>query len=137
MEQRISEINHLENGEVFDVRRGKRFHWPVFLLSICLCIGCLTGCGDSIKDDTKQMVMEKTDEALSLYTDLEKLVKDNGLEVEQAFTDMKKQLTDMSENVRKKVADTTEEDGQKAVEELDKMIANLKAVKEKVEQSLE
>ncbi len=119
------------------MRGGKRFHWSVFVLSICLCFSCLTGCGDGIKEDTKQLVMEKTDEALSLYADLEKLVKDNGLEVEQAFTDMKKQLTDMSERVRKQVADTTEEDGKKAADELDKMIANLKAVKEKVEQSLE
>lgn len=119
------------------MRGARRYHWSVFLLSICLCFVFLTGCGDGIKEDTKQTVMEKTDEALSLYADLEKLVKDNDLEVEQAFTDMKEQLTNMSESVRKQIEDTTEEDGQKAAEELDKMIANLKAVKEKVEQSLE
>lgn len=129
---------HKEKNEgVFDVRGGKRHYWPVFVLSICLCFAFLTGCGDGITDDTKQLVMEKTDEALALYSDLEKLVNDNELEVEQAFTDMKKQLTDMSESVKNQIEDTTEEDGQNAAKELEKMIANLKAVKEKVEQSLE
>ncbi len=116
---------------------GRRRRGMALLLAVSLCAAVLAGCGDGITEETKQLVTKKTDEAMSLYADLEKLVQENELEVEQAFTDMKQQLTDMSEKVKSQVGETTEEDGKKAVEALDKMIENLKAVKDKVEKSLE
>lgn len=113
----------------------KKTKWLfVILLSVCVF---LAGCGDGIKEETKQKVMEKTDEALELYADLEKMVNENHLEVKQAFTDMKKQLTEMSARVKEQIEKTTEEDGKKAEEELDRMIKNLRSVKERVEQSLQ
>ena len=50
---------------------------------------------------------------------------------------MKKQLTEMSARVKEQIEKTTEEDGKKAEEELDRMIKNLRSVKERVEQSLQ
>lgn len=111
-----------------------------FALLMVLCIGmaALTGCKDSnaIKEETSQTLQEKSGEALALYADIEKLVSDHKLQTEQSFTDMKKQLTDMSTTIKEQVKDTTEEDGQSAIAELDKIIENLKSVKESVEKTL-
>ena len=118
------------------MKRCKSYRCLVFMLFVCLCMGILTGCGDGVTEETKQTVIEKTDQALTLYADLEKLVHEHELEVDKSFTDMKQQLTDMSAKVKQQIAETTEEDGKKAVEELQKIITNLQGVKEKVEKSL-
>lgn len=109
------------------------------LMTLCIGMTALTGCKDSnaIKEETSQSVQEKSSEALALYADIEKIVSDHKLQTEQSFTDMKKQLTDMSAAIKEQVKDTTEEDGQNAIVELDKIIENLKSVKESVEKTVE
>lgn len=106
------------------------------LLSMCVCCCLLAACGDGIQGETRDLVIEKTDEALALYAELEDTVEENDLEVKKAFTDMKKQLEEMSRKVKAQVDGTTEDDGQNAAEELEKIIANLNMVKEKIEQML-
>ncbi|MCH5252377.1 MAG: hypothetical protein J1F22_05330 [Lachnospiraceae bacterium] len=108
-----------------------------FLFILCLCVGTLSGCGDGIKKDTQNLVTEKTNQALQLYSDIEKQVKEHQLQADKAFIDMKKQLTDMSEKIKTGISETTEEDGQLASQELDKIIENLQNVKEKVQKSIE
>ena len=50
---------------------------------------------------------------------------------------MKTKLTEMSGKVKEKIAETTEEDGQLVITELDAMIKNLTEVKEKVQKKIE
>lgn len=104
------------------------------LAGLCICL--LTGCGDGITDETADAVTRKTNQALEMYSNIEKLVKDNNLKVEKEFTDMKEQLTTMSTQVKSGLADTTEEDGQQALQGLDKIIANLESVKGNLEKSI-
>ena len=79
---------------------------------------------------------DKTNQALELYADIEKTVEENQLTAEQEFIDMKTKLTQMSAQIQERVEDTTEEDGKLALEQLDKIIANLQSVKKNVEESL-
>ena len=102
-----------------------------------LCLGMLTGCGDGIKKETSDIVKQKTDTALQLYGDIEKMVQDNALVADETFTAMKSKLTEMSHRVKEKIADTTEEDGQLAISELDAMIKNLTEVKGQVQKKIE
>lgn len=102
-----------------------------------LCLGMLTGCGDGIKKETSDIVKQKTDTALQLYGDIEKMVQDNALVADETFTAMKSKLTEMSNRVKEKIADTTEEDGQLAISELDAMIKNLTEVKGQVQKKIE
>ncbi len=106
------------------------------LLLISLLAVSLTACGDGIREETSREVTEKTDQALQLYSDLEKLVSDYSLQTDASFTDMKKQLTDMSVEVKTSIEDATETDGQQTLKELDEIIQNLENVKKKVEDSV-
>lgn len=102
-----------------------------------LCLGLLAGCGDGIKKETSDIVKQKTDTALQLYGDIEKMVQENALVADESFTAMKTKLTEMSGKVKEKIAETTEEDGQLVITELDAMIKNLTEVKEKVQKKIE
>ena len=75
-----------------------------------LCLGLLTGCGDGIKKGTSESVITKTDTALQLYADIEKMVQDHALMADENFTAMKSKLTEMSARIKEKIADMTEED---------------------------
>ncbi len=108
----------------------------VWLFIICLLAVSLTACGDDIREETSQEVEEKTNQALQLYSDLEKLVSDHNLQTDASFTDMKKKLTDMSVAVKTSIQDATETDGQQTLKELDEIIRNLENVKKKVEDSV-
>lgn len=87
-----------------------------------LCLGLLAGCGDGIKKETSDIVKQKTDTALQLYGDIEKMVQENALVADESFTAMKTKLTEMSGKVKEKITETTEEDGQLVITELDAMI---------------
>ena len=69
-------------------------------------------------------------------SDIEKLVQENNLKVEKEFTDMKGQLTELSTQVKSEINDTTEEDGQRSLKELDGIIKNLQEVKENLEKMI-
>lgn len=118
--------------------KKSRIKYCIYSLLLCLGMVMLSGCGksDAIQKETSRIVREKANEALALYADIEKLVKDNGLQTESSFSDMKRQLTDMSAVIQKQSEETTEEDGQSAIVELDKIIDNLQTVKESVEESI-
>ena len=103
---------------------------------LCLCIGMLTGCGNGIKKETVEAVDGKMNQALQTYSDIEKLVRDNSLNVEKEFTEMKEQLTELSTQVKSEINDTTEEDGQQTLKELDEIIANLQEVKGNLEKMI-
>ncbi len=81
--------------------------------------------------------MAKTDTALQLYADIEKMVQENALTADANFTSMKTRLTEMSARVKEKIADTTEEDGQMTITELDAMIQNLTEVKNQVQKKID
>lgn len=102
-----------------------------------LCLGLLTGCGDGIKKETSETVITKTDTALQLYADIEKMVQDNALMADENFTAMKSKLTEMSAKIKKQITDTTEEDGQMTLKELDAMIQNLTEVKDQVQKKID
>lgn len=102
-----------------------------------LCLGLLTGCGDGIKKETSDTVITKTDTALQLYADIEKMVQDNSLMADENFTAMKSKLTEMSAKIKEQIADTTEEDGQMTLKELDAMIQNLTEVKGQVQKKID
>lgn len=112
----------------------KKVTAPIFL--ICLCAGILTGCGNGIKKETAEAVNGKMNQALQTYSDIEKLVQENNLKVEKEFTDMKGQLTELSTQVKSEINDTTEEDGQRSLKELDGIIKNLQEVKENLEKMI-
>ena len=107
------------------------------ILAAGLCLGLLTGCGDGIRKETTEAVMAKTDTALQLYADIEKMVQENALTADANFTSMKTRLTEMSARVKEKIADTTEEDGQMTLTELDAMIQNLTEVKNQVQKKID
>lgn len=101
---------------------------------LCLLFGMLTGCSsDGIKKETMNAVREKKSQVLALYSDVEKLVKEHSINVDENFFKMKESLIDMSEKVEKKVEDTTETDGQRALQELKRLEENLQATKKNVE----
>lgn len=101
---------------------------------LCLMLGMLTGCNsDGIKKETMNAVKEKKSQVLALYSDVEKLVKEHSINVDENFYKMKDALIDMSEKVEKKVEDTTEADGQRALQELKRLEDNLQAAKKNVE----
>lgn len=102
-----------------------------------LCMGLLTACGTGIKKETSDTVIQKTDSALQLYADIEKMVEDNALVADETFTAMKTKLTEMSASIKERIADTTEEDGQNVISELDAMIKNLTQVKEQVQKKID
>ena len=104
----------------------KKVTAPIFL--ICLCNG--------IKKETAEAVNGKMNQALQTYSDIEKLVQENNLKVEKEFTEMKGQLTELSTQVKSEINDTTEEDGQRSLKELDGIIKNLQEVKENLEKMI-
>lgn len=108
----------------------------VFFWATVFACCVLSGCGDGITGETKKIVTDKTNQALELYADIEKMVEENKLTAEQEFIDMKSKLTQMSKEIQERVENTTEEDGKLAVEQLDKIIANLQSVRKNVEDSL-
>lgn len=113
----------------------KRFGRTVlFGVMLCLLIGMLAGCSsDGIQTETMNAVREKKSQVLALYSDMEKLVKEHSINVDENFYKMKDALIDMSEKVEKKVDDTTEADGQRALQELKRLEENLQAAKKNVE----
>lgn len=113
----------------------KRFSRTVlFGVMLCLLIGMLAGCSsDGIQTETMNAVREKKSQVLALYSDMEKLVKEHSINVDENFYKMKDALIDMSEKVEKKVDDTTEADGQRALQELKRLEENLQAAKKNVE----
>lgn len=80
--------------------------------------------------------MEKTNEALALYADIEKLSTDNKLAMSDSFVTLKSQLSSMSVNVKTKIEKTTEADGQNSLVQLNKLIDKLKSIKDRVTKSL-
>lgn len=101
-----------------------------------LCLA-LAGCNsDAITQETKDTVTKKTNEVLALYSDVEKKVNENSIEVAQSFKEMKQQLTDMSGKVKAKLDDATEQDGKQAIEELKRLESNLLAAKKNVESQI-
>lgn len=106
----------------------------LFGVMLCLVSGMLAGCSsDGICKETMDAVREKKSQVLALYSDVEKIVKDNSIEVGGEFFEMKTSLLEMSEKVEKKIEDTTEEDGKRALEELKRLEENLQATKKNVE----
>lgn len=106
----------------------------VVCLVFCLFVGMFTGCSsDGIKDETMKAVKDKKAQVLSLYSDVEKLVEEHSMEVDESFRKMKQQLLDMSEKVEQKLEETTETDGQRALQELKRLEENLQAAKKNVE----
>lgn len=106
----------------------------LFGVMLCLLIGMLAGCSsDGIQTETMNAVREKKSQVLALYSDMEKLVKEHSINVDENFYKMKDALIDMSEKVEKKVDDTTEADGQRALQELKRLEENLQAAKKNVE----
>ncbi len=107
-------------------------------MAIAVVVFCLVGmsaCGkkdDSIKKETIEIVTEKSDRAVSLYQEIEGVVEDYALTADRSFTDMKQVLTDMSSRIKTGIQNTTEEDGQLTIQELNEMIDNLQEVKDKV-----
>ena len=100
------------------------------VFTLVLCIGIFSGCKDeSIKEETIAIVNDKTDEALDSYKEIEMMVKDYSLVADESFTGMKDTLADMSARVKKRIKETTEEDGQLTIRELDRIIDNLKEIK--------
>ena len=81
---------------------GRMKKAAVFLI-LCLCAGILSGCGNGIKKETKELVTAKTNQALQLYSDIEKRVQEHHLQADKVFTDMKQQLTDMATKVSRKL----------------------------------
>ncbi len=111
--------------------RGKRI---LSGLLIGLMLAIMTGCSsDGIQEETKNAIQEKKDQVLALYSDVEKLAKDNSITVDESFVKMKDQLIDMSKKVDEKINDTTEEDAKRAMEELKRLEENLQAAKKNVE----
>lgn len=112
----------------------RRYRGTVVVFILCLV---LTACSsDGITPETKDAVTKMTNEVLALYSDLEKEVNENSIEVAQDFKDMKQQLIDMSEKVKSKLAETTEQDGKQALEELGKIKSNLEEAKQNVEKHI-
>ncbi len=118
------------------MKRKNRKKLLCMILAAGLCLG-LTGCGDGIRKETTEAVMTKTDTALQLYADIEKMVQDNALMADANFTSMKTRLTEMSAKVKENIAGTTEEDGQMTINELDAMIQNLTEVKNQVQKKID
>lgn len=106
----------------------------LFGVMLCLLIVMSAGCSsDAIQTETMNAVREKKSQVLALYSDMEKLVKEHSINMDENFYKMKDALIDMSEKVEKKVDDTTEADGQRALQELKRLEENLQAAKKNVE----
>ena len=104
---------------------------------ICLILtACQSGGAASISPETKDAVTKKTNEILALYSDVEKAVEENSIVADQSFKDMKQQLIDMSDHVKSKLEETTEQDGQQALTELEKIKNNLEEAKKNVEKHI-
>lgn len=115
----------------------KKWNWMAVAFMCMISVFVLTGCGDEIKKDTVTEVKEKTQQALELYADIEKMAAENSLVPNQSFLDMKTKLTDMSGKVQAGIEETTEEDGQLTLQQLERIIKNLQEVKDSVSASLE
>lgn len=112
----------------------RRYRGIAVVFMLCLI---LTACrSDGITSETKDAVTKKTNEVLALYSDVEKVVNENSIEVAQDFKDMKQQLIVMSDNVKSKLEETTEQDGKRALEELEKIKNNLEEAKNNVEKHI-
>lgn len=104
------------------------------LLLVCLSLaGCRT---DGITQETKKAVVDKAEDVMKLYSDVEKVIQENSIEVDQSFKDMKQQLTKMQKNVKEKIDEAEEEDGKQALEELEKIRNNLNEAKRSVEKHI-
>lgn len=106
------------------------------IISFCLAVfmsAALTACGGGIREETKQAVRDRTSQALQLYNEIEKTVREKHLTADSVFADVKAQLTDMSEQVQAGLEDATEEDGQETIRELDALLRNLQSVKDGLE----
>ncbi len=101
-------------------------------LIMLICLGLVTGCSKGIRKETEETIRQKSAQALQIYADIEKMANDHALVVDSSFTDMKETLTRMSADIQKSIAGTTEEDGQLAIQELDRILANLSEVKDNV-----
>jgi len=97
----------------------------------------MTGCGsDTMEETTREVLVNKVDQTLELYADIEKEMTANEMEISQEFKDMKSDLTKMATEVKGKLETAGEEDGQRAIGEIDKLIENLQGVKKQVDDSL-
>lgn len=104
----------------------------VLLLGMVLL--AMTGCrSDGITEETKAAVQEEKNKVMALYSDVEKMIQDNNINVDESFKAMKEQLVSMSKKVDEKIEDTTEEDAKRAMEELKRLEENLQAAKKNVE----
>ena len=106
----------------------------VGVLLLGMVIFAMTGCrSDGITEETKVAVQEEKSKVLALYSDVEKMIQDNNINVDESFKAMKEQLVSMSKKVDEKIEDTTEEDAKRAMEELKRLEENLQAAKKNVE----
>ena len=106
----------------------------VGVLLLGMVIFAMTGCrSDGITEETKTAVQEEKSKVLALYSDVEKMIQDNNINVDESFKAMKEQLVSMSKKVDEKIEDTTEEDAKRAMEELKRLEENLQAAKKNVE----
>ena len=106
----------------------------VGVLLLGMVLFAMTGCrSDGITEETKVAVQEEKSKVLALYSDVEKMIQDNNINVDESFKAMKEQLVSMSKKVDEKIEDTTEEDAKRAMEELKRLEENLQAAKKNVE----
>lgn len=106
----------------------------VGVLLLGMVLFAMTGCrSDGITEETKVAVQEEKSKVLALYSDVEKMIQDNNINVDESFKSMKEQLVSMSKKVDEKIEDTTEEDAKRAMEELKRLEENLQAAKKNVE----
>ena len=106
----------------------------VGVLLLGMVLFAMTGCrSDGITEETKTAVQEEKSKVLALYSDVEKMIQDNNINVDESFKAMKEQLVSMSKKVDEKIEDTTEEDAKRAMEELKRLEENLQAAKKNVE----
>ena len=105
----------------------------VGVLLLGMVLFAMTGCrSDGITEETKTAVQEEKSKVLALYSDVEKMIQDNNINVDESFKTMKEQLVSMSKKVDEKIEDTTEEDAKRAMEELKRLEENLQAAKKNV-----
>lgn len=105
----------------------------VGVLLLGMVLFAMTGCrSDGITEETKVAVQEEKSKVLALYSDVEKMIQDNNINVDESFKSMKEQLVSMSKKVDEKIEDTTEEDAKRAMEELKRLEENLQAAKKNV-----
>ena len=104
------------------------------ILSLCMIFGACQS--NTISSQTKDAVSQKTKEVLALYATMAQTIDENSIVVDQSFRDLKQQLTNMSEQLKVKLEEATEQDGIQAIQELERIEDNLKETKKSIDQHI-